>query len=279
MRFAGSRSAGRHVAQACSRRRLIPANPAHPRCIARGSRYDAPVADLFLIRHGQARYGEADYDRLSERGATQARHLAPVLREAAPTRVFTGPLRRQVETYACARAAAAEAGVALPEPEVLPELAEYPAFELIAGLRPRLGEVPELASLLSGEVPLDARARERAFEAMIFRWASGEWNVPGVETAAEFAARVERGLLRVMAAGERGQRVAAATSAGPIAVAIGLTLGAGPERMIALSRVVQNASLSILRFKSGAPSFGATATSTYRFNQIHHLPQELVTDR
>ena len=31
------------------------------------------MASLFLIRHGQASYGEADYDRLSTRGQEQAR--------------------------------------------------------------------------------------------------------------------------------------------------------------------------------------------------------------
>ena len=239
------------------------------------------MADLLLIRHGQARYGEADYDRLSDRGHEQARHVGAALAQRVPTRVFTGPMRRQVETYASARAAAAEAGAALPEPELLPELAEYPAFELITGLWSRLGELPEFpefADAASAQAA-DPRQRERAFEALLMRWASGAWNVHGVETAAEFAARVERGLLRVMAAGGSGQRVAAVTSAGPIAVAMGLTLGASEERMMALSRVVQNASFSVLRFRSQAPAFHPTGVSMFTFNLTTHLPSALITDR
>ena len=33
------------------------------------------MAQLFLVRHGQASYGAADYDRLSELGWRQARWL------------------------------------------------------------------------------------------------------------------------------------------------------------------------------------------------------------
>lgn len=234
------------------------------------------MADLLLIRHGQARYGEADYDRLSDRGHEQARLLAPELIRRRPTVVFTGPLRRQVETYASAREAAAAAGHALPEPTVLPELSEYPAFELLQHLMPRLiQEEPRFADLERAA----ANVRELAFQTMIFRWGSGAWNAPGVETSAEFAARVRAGLDRVIAASGSGQTVAAVTSAGPIGVAIGLALGAGEERMIHLSRVVQNASISSLRFRSQGFAWQLPHVSLFSFNQTSHLPPELVTER
>ncbi len=232
------------------------------------------MAELLLIRHGQARYGEADYDRLSERGHEQARHVGAALAKQAPTHVFTGPMRRQMETYAGARTAAATAGVALPEPEVWPELAEYPAFELIAALGPRLAELPEFAQA-DRNAP---RTRERGFEALLLRWASGEWNAPGIETAAQFAERVARGVAKAMTATRSGQQVALITSAGPIAVAIGLTMGASEPRMISLSRVVQNASFSTLRFRSEHTA-QASAASMVTFNHTSHLPPELVTER
>ncbi|MEZ4364489.1 MAG: phosphoglycerate mutase family protein, partial [Kofleriaceae bacterium] len=125
------------------------------------------MADLLLIRHGQARYGEADYDRLSDRGHEQARHVGRELQRRLPAVVFTGPMRRQVETYAGAREAARLAGVELPEPIVLAELAEYPAFELIQELMPRLvREEARFAELASA----DGKTREAAFQTMIHRW-------------------------------------------------------------------------------------------------------------
>jgi broad specificity phosphatase PhoE len=245
------------------------------------------VADLLLIRHGQARYGEADYDRLSDRGHAQARLLAPELIRRAPSAVFTGPLRRQVETYASAREAAAALGHQLPEPTVVPELAEYPAFELLQHLMPRLiAEDPQFADLERAE----SKVRELAFQTMIFRWGSGAWNAPGVETSAEFATRVRAGLERVItsvsavtaaaaAVTATGRTVAAVTSAGPIAVAMGLALGVDEARMIHLSRVVQNASISQLRFRSQGFAWELPHVSMFSFNQTSHLPPELVTER
>lgn len=234
------------------------------------------MADLLLIRHGQARYGEADYDRLSDRGHEQARLLAPELIKRAPAAVFTGPLRRQVETYASAREAARALGHLLPEPTVVPELAEYPAFELLQHLMPRLiAEEPQFQDLERAE----AKVRELAFQTMIFRWGSGAWNAPGVETSVEFAARVKAGVERVIAASGSGTSVVAVTSAGPISVAMGLALGINEERMIHLSRVVQNASISQLRFRSQGFAWQLPHVSMFSFNQTSHLPPELVTER
>lgn len=242
------------------------------------------MADLLLIRHGQARYGEADYDRLSDRGHEQARLLAPELIRRKPEAVFTGPLRRQIETYASAREAAAAAGHQLPEPTIIDELAEYPAFELLQHLMPRLiAEDARFADLERAE----AKVRELAFQTMIFRWGSGAWNAPGVETSAEFALRVRAGLDRVVAAvtamgaaaAGSGKTVAAVSSAGPIAVAMGLALGVNEERMIHLSRVVQNASISQLRFRSQGFEWQLPNVSMFSFNQTSHLPPELVTER
>lgn len=241
------------------------------------------MADLLLIRHGQARYGEADYDRLSDRGHEQARRLAPELIRRTPSVVFTGPLRRQVETYASAREAAAAAGHALPDPIVLPELSEYPAFELLQHLMPRLIAEESQFADLERATP---KVRELAFQTMILRWGSGAWNAPGVETSDEFAARVRAGYDRIIAtvaeaaatAGS-GQTVAAFTSAGPISVAVGLALGTSAERMIHLSRVIQNASISSLRFRSQGFAWELPHVSLFSFNQTSHLPPELVTER
>ncbi len=124
-----------------------------------------------------------------------------------------------------------------------------------------------------------AKVRELAFQTMILRWGSGAWNAPGVETSAEFAARVRAGLDRVIAASASGQTVAAVTSAGPIGVAIGLALGTTEERMVHLSRVVLNASISSLRFRSQGFAWQLPHVSLFSFNQTAHLPPELVTER
>ena len=58
------------------------------------------MALLFLVRHGQASFGTADYDRLSELGRQQSRWLGEYFGERAVRfkRVVAGTLRRQQDT-------------------------------------------------------------------------------------------------------------------------------------------------------------------------------------
>ena len=58
------------------------------------------MSALYLVRHGQASFGEDDYDRLSEIGHRQSRVLGAALRSrlASVHLVATGSLRRHKET-------------------------------------------------------------------------------------------------------------------------------------------------------------------------------------
>ena len=56
------------------------------------------MGTLYLIRHGRASYGEADYDRLSPRGIEQALAIGRWAVRANLGALFAGPLRRQQQT-------------------------------------------------------------------------------------------------------------------------------------------------------------------------------------
>ncbi len=58
------------------------------------------MAELLVVRHGQASFGSDNYDRLSALGETQARALGQLLRDLdwVPDRLVTGTLERQRET-------------------------------------------------------------------------------------------------------------------------------------------------------------------------------------
>lgn len=60
------------------------------------------MAELLVIRHGQASFGTDNYDRLSELGHRQARAAGDLLRALGwiPDRLVTGTLLRQRETLA-----------------------------------------------------------------------------------------------------------------------------------------------------------------------------------
>ncbi len=230
------------------------------------------MGTLFLVRHGQASYGEADYDKLSARGHEQARALGTSwLADAKLDAVFAGPLRRQHETITVARAAGGG-----PEPVTLPELAEYPAFEMLQHLIPKLvAEDPKFAQLTTAPTP---RLLDDAFHAILGRWSRDEWHVDGVERVSAFVDRVRTGLDRVIRAAGSGARIACVTSAGPIGVAVGLTFGIPAERMVRTSIVIRNASVTEFRFRSQHFDWQPDQLSLVTFNGTSHLG-ELVTER
>ncbi|HEX3766326.1 MAG TPA: histidine phosphatase family protein [Kofleriaceae bacterium] len=232
------------------------------------------MGTLYLIRHGQASYGEADYDRLSPRGIEQAQAVGRWAAALGLHALYAGPLRRQQQTAQYAREAA---GGPLPVPQTLAELAEYPAYEMLQHLVPRLvAEDPEFAELTSAPTP---RLLDRALNTILRRWSRDEWTVDGVERIDAFVGRIRAGLDRVLRAASSGARIACVTSAGPIGVAVGLVFGIPAERMMRTGIVIRNASITELRFRSQDFDWQPDQLSLVTFNLTSHLPAELQTER
>jgi broad specificity phosphatase PhoE len=163
----------------------------------------------------------------------------------------------------------------------LNELAEYPAFEMLQHLVPRLvTEDPKFEALKTAPTP---RLLDQAFHTILAKWASDEWSVEGVERVSAFVARVRAGLTRALAQAASGARIACVTSAGPIGVAVGLTFGIPDARMVRTSIVIRNASVTELKFRTQAFARDSAWTpeqvSLVTFNATGHLPDELHTER
>ena len=231
------------------------------------------MATVLLIRHGQASYGQADYDRLSPRGAEQAKAVGAWLATQKLDAVFAGPHVRQRETAAIAREHAR-----FVEPTELAEFAEYPGFEMVTKLLPRLvAEDTELAQH-AGDSARTSKLAGRAFNRILDKWARDEWHHDEVERVGAFTARVRRGLERVIAAAGSGGRVAIVTSAGPIGVAVGAMFGATDHHMVRTSVVVRNASISELKIRTRDFAWHPDQASLVSFNSVAHLPAELITE-
>ncbi|HUH02673.1 MAG TPA: histidine phosphatase family protein [Kofleriaceae bacterium] len=226
------------------------------------------MSSLFLIRHGQASFGAADYDVLSERGATQSRRLGAYLAGRAQhfDAIYVGPRVRQRDTAIHLRAAASEHGVAYPEPIHLDGLDEYPAFELLKYWMPILTrEDPDLQAILAGAE--GQTGYERAFEHIIGKWVRGELDTGSLESFAQFIARVRDTLTHIMTEQGRGKQVAVVTSGGPISAAVRWTLGLADDTMLRLAWVIANASYSEFRYR-------ADDLSLLSFNSTPHLHDE-----
>jgi broad specificity phosphatase PhoE len=246
------------------------------------------VSTLYLIRHGQASYGVANYDRLSPLGIRQAHAVGAELAgsplHAEPLdALYAGPLERQRTTAEHLHATALAGGRSLPAITILPELTEYPAFELLRHWVPKLvAEDPSYGPLAAGgaELPEMTRLLDRAFDHIIGRWGRGELVVEGVESIADFVARVRRGLETIVTSHGAGARVAAVTSGGVIGVALQLALGLDPQRTMDTMRMVRNASISEFVWRSDGFAWRPGDFSMVGFNHVHHLgAAEMITFR
>jgi broad specificity phosphatase PhoE len=165
---------------------------------------------LVLVRHGQASFGAADYDVLSETGRRQARVAGEALRgRVDPVRtVVAGAMRRQRDTAAVCLEAM---GLDLPVTEDA-AWNEFDHEEVLRVFEPRWADHAELHRDLVATGRPDAF--ERAFLAAVARWTGGAHDVEYRETWPGFLARVDAAIGRL--AGGPDGTVLVFTSGGPI---------------------------------------------------------------
>jgi broad specificity phosphatase PhoE len=191
------------------------------------------MGTLYLVRHGQASFGAADYDQLSELGTRQCRRLGEYFRSRGRRfeAVLTGTLRRQVQSYA----AIAE-GLQGDAPEALrwPGLDEYDSQAIIAAIHP--GE------LARPDTPEAYRHHFRLLREGLARWMAGDVAPQGLPSYAGFVGGVVAALdhVRRTHAGD----VLIVSSGGPISTAVGQVLGTPPATTIELNLRIRNSSVT-----------------------------------
>jgi broad specificity phosphatase PhoE len=218
------------------------------------------LAQLILVRHGQATPFEEITDRLSPLGETQSRKLAEfwIRNQASFDEVYTGSLVRQRRTAELVCEAYTAHGLAWPEPQVMPELNEYDAERVVKHF------APQWEATECGGGPEQNRRFQKMFEALMKRWITGELDSPEVEPWRAFRDRVQRGLRRITQGGVSGRRVAAFTSGGPIGVAVQIALDAPDRTGLEVNWRVRNCSLTEFVFSGERISLDS-------FNAIPHL--------
>lgn len=222
------------------------------------------MAELYLVRHGQAGRIAGDYDRLSDLGRQQSRLLGEHLNELGLRfdRLACGGLRRHAQTVEALRPALADP----PELEVLPGLDEYDFDNLAQAF---FTYNPEPEGFRS-----DRRVFFRTLRLALLAWSRDELPRAALkETWAEFLGRISEAL-KELCDPAKGQRVLAVSSGGAIAMVLREILGLSPEVATRLNLQTKNTGISRFIF---------TERSIYlsSFNAAPHLEtperQELVT--
>jgi broad specificity phosphatase PhoE len=196
------------------------------------------MGTLYLVRHGQASFGAADYDQLSELGARQCRALGEYFAERhMPLQaVLRGTLRRHAQSLD----AFAEGYGALPLPQALewPGLNEYDSDALIKSVHP--------GPLAKPDSPEVYRAHFRLLREALAAWMAGRTAPVGMPAYADWVRGITDALDHVRAT--HSGNVAVFSSGGPISTAVGQVLGTSAETTIELNLRMRNSSLTEFAF-------------------------------
>ncbi len=198
------------------------------------------MGTLYLVRHGQASFGEDDYDRLSPLGHRQAQRLGQYLRQRFEREgvqidtVLMGSLRRHRETW---EGMAQGAGWSH-TPEIWRGLNEYDSEALIEAIHPEPLAKPDTPELY--------RHHFRLLREAIKAWMDGRTQPRGMPRYADFVAGIEAALDHVRQNCTGNALIV--SSGGPISTAVGRVLGTPPETTIELNLRIRNTALSEFAF-------------------------------
>lgn len=198
---------------------------------------------IYLIRHGQASFGAADYDALSPLGVEQARILGTALKQRGVQvdRIASGPMRRHRQT-----AEACLEGMEISSRwDEHPGWKEYDHDEMIARYDERYTDPVKRHTYFANE-PDPRRAFQAMFERASERWIGGEHDADYAETWPAFNARVN-GALQDLHRSLQGSKTVLVFTSGGVIASIAADLMRVPLRDASrLNRIIANASVTKL---------------------------------
>lgn len=212
---------------------------------------------IHLIRHGQASWGAADYDQLSDLGAKQAAALGESWEAGGfrPTWSVCGSMKRHAQTA-------------------------VPALDAIDGdlydVDEGWNEYDHLALTRVSDPadrPADAREFQAILDGALTGWVAGDSGAEGAgEPFTAFEARVLGAFDVAAQQAGSGQSVAVFTSGGPIGLIASHLLVGDASLFIRMNRVVLNASVTTV-------IIGRGGRNLLTFNEHTHIPTDWQTFR
>jgi broad specificity phosphatase PhoE len=219
------------------------------------------VGSIYVVRHGQAAFGTDDYDRLTEVGFTQSRLLGAHfgVRRIRFDAIFTGTLRRQIETARGILEGHPELGVDLPQ-ERFAGLDEYLSDAIMTA---HFGKAPVWDVSTAKRDPALVRDHFRQLREALLAWADERLQPEGMVAFSRFQEQAVAALVEARTRFPEG-RVLVVSSGGPIAAMVAAALQAPPSSAVELNLRIRNSSLS---------EFSSTPKRHHlvSFNAVPHL--------
>ncbi|MDA8754893.1 histidine phosphatase family protein [Luminiphilus sp.] len=220
------------------------------------------MANLLIIRHGQASFGAENYDQLSTLGQRQADLTGEFLSQSGVqfSAAFSGDLSRQRETGERILAQLADA----PSLVIDPRFNEVQTDEQVAVMTPLLCEQDPRFAALMADMNKDSKSFQKIIETVFNYWVSPNCQVAGIQSWQDYSAGVVSAFESARASAESGSTTAIFTSGGTIATLVGHVLGLSADRVYEFYEPVFNCSITRL-------IFNARKCSLSTFNDVSHL--------
>jgi len=222
------------------------------------------VADIYFVRHGQASFGQQNYDELSELGHEQAKAVGKSLALFCQPHLFvSGSLKRQKQTLDNVLSEFDRSGLAGANTAVMEAFNEFDHDNVLNVVYPEYADRSKMVADLMKEAD-PKKAFHKLYQKAVTRWlqGDGEFN----ESFHAFEQRVEGGLQQLIDQSEKGQTILVVSSAGPIAMCMKRVLGAPVEHAFQLNEVMANTAVSRIMFNEQGDS------NLSFFNSYQHLP-------
>ncbi|MEM6723922.1 MAG: histidine phosphatase family protein [Bacteroidota bacterium] len=236
------------------------------------------MGQLIVIRHAQASLMKEDYDQISDLGAIQSAALGHFLAEYHPEidQVFRGNLKRHHQTTSIIRETLKSEGIETPEPTVLPEWNEHEGQKMGKYFIPKLIGVDPVMKEHAKSLGPDESANKRVFLRIFHRltelWSEGKIDTEeaGAESWASFQERIQQGMQAIQESIQPNTKNLLITSGGSISVLMGEVLGLDVKKVLELSWIVKNTSISEFRVEPDGLKMRS-------FNEVGHLEPKLIT--
>lgn len=202
------------------------------------------MASIYVIRHGQASFGAANYDKLSDKGCRQAEVLGHYLRDCNIhfDAVYSGDLQRQRKTTELAIASQPDS---VPH-QIDPRFNEVRNDEQVEALVPRILETNSTLRALMDKGLSESKDYQKVIEAVFNHWVSPECDASGIQSWEEYSTGVSDALAEVIQAQGSGKTVGIFASGGTIATIVAHVLGLSGAHAYAFYEPVINCSVTRL---------------------------------
>lgn len=204
------------------------------------------MAELYLIRHAQASFGTADYDRLSPLGCRQAEVVGEFLRDNAINfdAAYSGELERQRET--------AKIVLGLQFNNVHcktdPRLNEIETDNMFEHLVPKLAKTSSNLEALVSAGKHSSKDFQKALEIVFNHWVASDTDSPDLQSWADYSDNVHSALAEIVAQEGSGKTVGVFTSGGTIATIVAHVLGITGEQVYKYYEPLINCSVTRLLY-------------------------------